>query len=105
MVRRNFIPRNDGFICDACGKNVPPASGTFRNHCPFCLTSKHVDDTVPGDRDASCHGLMRPIAAEGTDPDFIDIIHRCEKCEKTIRNRRASDDNTEKLFSLTAQSH
>lgn len=97
--RKNFIPRNEGFVCERCSQQVPPAKVTFRNHCPFCLSSKHVD-IVPGDRLESCHGLMTPIGIEGTDPDKLDIIHECKKCHKIQRNRTAPDDNKEIIFTL-----
>src|SRR5688572_1645427 len=94
--RKNFIPRNEGFECEFCGKKVSPARGTFRNHCPNCLVSKHVDDTIPGDRAAHCEGLMPTIAYEGTDPDKLDLIQECMTCGKQHRNRIARDDNKEK---------
>lgn len=97
-MRKNFIPRNDGFICEACGHEIPPARGTFRNHCPHCLTSKHVDQNLPGDRVAACHGLMPTIRYEGTDPDKLDLIQRCNRCGKEHRNRTAPDDNIRQLF-------
>ena len=38
------------FNCEHCGKEVLPLSdGSYRNHCPYCLYSKHVD-IVLGDR-------------------------------------------------------
>jgi len=101
MDRKNFIPRNEGFICKQCNSSVPPASGTFRNHCPQCLASKHVDDTVPGDRQAVCGGLMPIIRYEGTDPAKLDLIHQCQTCGKLSRNRTAPDDNITNLFQGT----
>ncbi|MDP3997667.1 MAG: RNHCP domain-containing protein [Candidatus Andersenbacteria bacterium] len=100
-----FIPLNEGFTCQQCGQEIPPAPGTFRNHCPICLTSKHVDQNIPGDRQANCLGLMPAQSAQGTDPDKLDIIHRCIKCGKKIVNRRAPDDNTDLLINLTANPH
>jgi hypothetical protein len=91
--KQNFIPRNDGFTCEVCHAKVPPARGTFRNHCPVCLTSKHVDDVVPGDRASACGGCMQVIRVEGTDPDKLDLIHKCERCGKISRNRTAPDDD------------
>lgn len=100
QLQKNFIPRNEGFVCEACGTPVPPAQGTFRNHCPNCLTSKHVDDAIPGDRAATCTGLMPAMAAEGSNPDNLDLVHRCQTCGKTMRNRTAPDDNQEAIFTL-----
>lgn len=97
-MRKNFIPRNDGFVCEACGRNVPPAPGTFRNHCPACLTSKHVDDTLPGDRRSTCFGSMPTIAYEGTDSNRLDLIQQCNICGQVRRNRTAPDDNKQLLF-------
>jgi len=94
-----FIPRNDSFTCENCGADVPPARGTFRNHCPQCLTAKHVD-IIPGDRQENCHGLMDAMAVEGTDPQKLDIVFRCRNCRKTSRNRAATDDSREALFDL-----
>lgn len=95
-----MIPRNDPFTCDACRAAVPPAGGTFRNHCPQCLTSKHVDEQLPGDRASRCRGLMPPLTIEGTYPDQLDVIQQCEKCSKVMRNKVARDDNREKVFEI-----
>ena len=97
-MRKNFIPNNDSFSCDVCQKEVPPAKGTFRNHCPHCLTSKHVDEVVPGDRASKCHGLMPTLAYEGTDPQYLDLVQQCRLCGKEHRNRTAPDDNVRQLF-------
>ncbi|MEK7557331.1 MAG: RNHCP domain-containing protein [Patescibacteria group bacterium] len=75
--RKNFIPINEGFTCESCHAQVGPAKGTFRNHCPQCLTSKHVDDALPGDRASTCGGCMKLVRIEGTDPDNLDLIHQC----------------------------
>ena len=40
---------NEDFICENCGKDVEKSSYTARDHCPYCLYSKHVDIN-PGDR-------------------------------------------------------
>ncbi len=55
------ITENTGFICLHCYNTVHAVTnGSYRNHCPFCLFSRHVDHN-PGDRLNTCHGLMRPI--------------------------------------------
>lgn len=95
----SFIPRNDSFNCESCGQTVPPAQGTCRNHCPSCFTSKHVDATVPGDRAATCHGLMPTISYEGSDPYTLKLTQKCRRCGLTKRNRSAADDDWEKLLS------
>ncbi|MFE9581661.1 RNHCP domain-containing protein [Nocardia sp. NPDC006044] len=50
----------DAFRCLGCRMDVPVAApGTaHRNHCPHCLTSRHVDRRVPGDRAEPCKGRM-----------------------------------------------
>ncbi|MDO8570530.1 MAG: RNHCP domain-containing protein [Candidatus Daviesbacteria bacterium] len=74
-----------------------------RNHCPFCLYSKHVDLDISGDRKAECHNLMEPIGLtfkkEGFDKygkekqGEIMIIHFCPKDQKISINRIAGDDD------------
>jgi hypothetical protein len=91
---------NEGFVCENCGKAVMPAPVTFRNHCPFCLISKHVDSVVPGDRLEKCGGLMTVIAIEGSDPDKLDLVHQCAKCHYTARNKVALDDTRDIIFKI-----
>jgi hypothetical protein len=90
---KNFIARNEGFTCEACSFAVPPAAGTYRNHCPQCLTAKHVDDKIPGDRQSRCGGRMPTIAIEGSDIDTLDLVQRCDNCGIVRRNRIAGDDS------------
>jgi len=100
QIKKNFIPRNEGFKCEACEKDVLPAQGTFRNHCPFCLTGKHVDLEVPGDRQSACGGLMPTVEVQGTDPDKLVLVQRCSRCLHEKRNKAAADDDRDKLFGL-----
>lgn len=97
-----FTVINKGFTCEVCGILVPPASGTCRNHCTQCLSSKHVDESIPGDRASSCHGLMNATKVEGTDPEKLVLLHECARCGKSQRNKIALDDNKEKIFKLMA---
>lgn len=46
---------------------------------------------------------MPAIAAEGTDPGRLDLIHRCENCGRLSRNRSAPDDDFNLLLPLTAK--
>lgn len=85
------------FICKNCDEKVThSAPGTKnRNHCPHCLFSLHVDN-IPGDRNESCHGLMKPIG-KMYKPDGEEVlIHKCVKCSFVRKNRIAGDDS-EKL--------
>jgi hypothetical protein len=70
------------------------APGTrHRNHCPTCLWSLHVDDDVPGDRDADCAGSMEPIGVTVRDDGEWALVHRCAGCSTVHVNRIAGDDN------------
>ncbi|MCZ6792291.1 MAG: RNHCP domain-containing protein [Planctomycetota bacterium] len=91
--RRNFIGTgNDGFTCEHCGLEVLPlARASYRNHCPRCLWSRHVDD-APGDRAASCGGLMEPVELSGSTSVGWTILHRCTVCGARRPNRAAVDD-------------
>jgi len=106
-MRKNFLGRgNDGFDCAQCGRTVVPlTSGSYRNHCPFCLHSKHAD-VIPGDRLAICHGLMEPIAVDHTTKKGWIIVHQCLTCGLIRRNKAALEDaqpdDFEKLIALAS---
>jgi len=94
-VRRFLaIGTNTGFICTNCGAEVPPlANGSYRNHCPWCLHSLHVD-VNPGDRANTCGGVLEPVGVEHSGKKGWVIVHRCRACGETRRNRAALDDPT-----------
>ena len=82
---------NTGFICEVCGREVlPVTNGSYRNHCPFCLSSKHVDVT-PGDRASDCGGVLRPIGVDYKGNKGWMILHRCDKCGYQTQNKAATD--------------
>lgn len=54
---------DEDFICEVCKKEVKSLGYTARDHCPYCLSSKHVDIN-PGDRKCTCNGILKPIAIE-----------------------------------------
>lgn len=89
------------FVCKNCGRTVvETGAGTnHRNHCPYCLTSQHLDNE-PGDRAADCGGLMEPVAVLVQKNGEWSIIHRCKICGVLHSNRIAADDNPLKLISL-----
>ena len=97
MKRFNMI--DESFICDNCGKNVGKLNYTARDHCNFCLYSKHVD-IMPGDRKNSCLGLLEPIGIEKY-KDTYKIIYKCRKCHQIHKNIMASDDNMELIIELS----
>ncbi|HYG57356.1 MAG TPA: RNHCP domain-containing protein [Symbiobacteriaceae bacterium] len=97
---------NAGFTCEYCGAAVPPVTnGSYRNHCPFCLHSKHVDE-APGDRSAGCKGLMVPIALTHNGRKGYQVVHRCMACGAVRRNRVVESglapDDLDQLCALSA---
>ncbi len=93
-----FIAREEAFTCKHCGKPVEPlGKGSYRNHCPACLWSKHVDAEGPGDRASTCTGLMRPDSLDFDGKKGWLIVHVCEACGKRIPNKTAPDDDLSKL--------
>jgi len=89
------------FVCKVCGREVVPdgAGSGHRNHCPYCLSSKHLDNE-PGDRAADCGGTMEPIAVWVRKQGEWAIVHRCKICGTLSSNRIAADDNPVKLMSI-----
>lgn len=88
-----FIPRQEPFVCEHCGTEVTPLlRGSYRNHCPRCLFSKHVDEVGPGDRASLCGGMMEPVGVDRKAGDWV-VVHQCEKCRKKMRNKAAPDDD------------
>ncbi|MDD5769482.1 MAG: RNHCP domain-containing protein [Candidatus Gracilibacteria bacterium] len=85
---------NESFLCESCGKTVNKhPEGSARNHCPFCLYSKHLDLEFPGDRKSDCFGLMKPIGIDYKKNKGWMIKHSCQKCGKEILNKVSPDDN------------
>ncbi len=91
---------NTGFRCAHCGREVPAhPGGSYRNHCPYCLWSVHVD-IAPGDRAADCQAPMRPEAVDHSGKKGYILIHRCTVCGAVDRNKLAPDDDLDVLISL-----
>lgn len=89
-----FIARQERFTCEHCGTAVEPLKrGSYRNHCPHCLWSKHVDDAGPGDRASLCGGMMEPTGLDHDGKKGWLLVHRCIVCGKTIPNKTAPDDD------------
>ena len=102
-----MIKNDNSFVCQKCGKDVPPLKYTSRNHCPFCLHSLHVD-VNPGDRASDCGGLLVPVQAIPDPKKGYIIIHKCHKCGELRRNKAAYDvdiqpDDLRKIIALTAR--
>ena len=92
---------NESFKCKVCNHLVVPhgAASGHRNHCPHCLSSKHLDNE-PGDREADCGGAMEAIGVWVRKGGEWAIIHRCRVCGHLSSNRIAADDNPLKLMSI-----
>jgi hypothetical protein len=103
----------DGFHCLHCGVFItadPAVSGVRnRNHCPYCLRSRHLDLFEAGDRLAACKAPMEPVALtfkrsrnkyarRGTGE--LMLVHQCHGCGKISLNRIAADDVAETLMEV-----
>lgn len=91
----------DSFSCKVCGASVHPeeAGSQHRNHCPYCLSSVHLDNR-PGDRASICKGIMKPFAISVRKNGEWAIIHQCQACGTLHANRIAADDNATLLMSM-----
>lgn len=99
MKRFNMI--DEEFLCENCGKKVEKLNYTARDHCPFCLYSKHLDIN-PGDREAGCAGLLIPFDIEKNSEKYK-IIYKCEKCGIIKKNKVASDDSFEEILKVMSK--
>lgn len=100
------------FKCIHCRSHVsanPFLSGVHnRNHCPYCLWSRHLDLYRSGDRLAACKGQMRPIGLAlkktnkkyGKDQGELMLVHQCLDCGKVSANRIAADDIADYLYEV-----
>jgi hypothetical protein len=80
-----------------------------RNHCPYCLWSRHLDWRVAGDRLAGCRATMQPVGLTtkhsrnkyaGERDGELMLIHRCTVCAKIAINRIAADDSAPAIFEM-----
>ena len=97
-----FTEIDEEFICENCGKKVPKLGYSCRNHCPYCLHSKHVDKN-PGDRAEDCHGDLEPVSMEIDGKKGYVIVFKCKKCGAIRRNKAAKDDNMDLLIDLSSK--
>ncbi len=101
------------FTCIHCNNYVSVDSlfsGVHnRNHCPFCLRSKHVDLFKAGDRLSACKAQMEPVGLtlKKTNKKYqrptqgeLMLIHYCSDCGKISINRIAADDIAENIFEV-----
>jgi hypothetical protein len=100
------------FRCAHCGYIVSSAhwlSGVNnRNHCPYCLWSRHLDLYAAGDRLSACKALMQPMALTakrsrnkyGRGHGELMIVHLCTNCGEISINRIAADDDADTLLEV-----
>ncbi len=111
---RNYQPSTFGdFTCANCGASVSSMhmlSGVNnRNHCPYCLWSRHLDLYSAGDRLSACKAKMRPIGLtmkKGRNKYQLSprgelmLIHVCAGCNSVSINRIAGDDDPETVLAV-----
>jgi hypothetical protein len=99
-MRRN---ENQPFRCGKCRRFVGQtvSGGKHRNHCPFCLTSRHVDLRRPGDRESPCRAFMPAIGVAFRADGEQMLVHRCNGCGIERQNRIAADDDPVAVMRLT----
>lgn len=54
-----------------------------------------------GDREETCHGILRPVQVELNNKKGYVIIYKCDRCGAIRRNKSAEDDNNDLLIKLT----
>ena len=101
---KKFNELDEGFICENCNKEVKPLGYSSRDHCPYCLYSKHVDIN-PGDRLEECHGDLEPVSVELNSKKGYVIIYKCKKCGKIRKNKAADDDNMDLIIELSSKQY
>ncbi len=97
MKKFNMI--DEEFVCENCNKKVSKLNYSARDHCNYCLYSKHVD-IMPGDRANNCKGLLVPIGIEKYKNTYK-IIYKCNKCNQIHKNIMAIDDNYDEIIELS----
>ncbi len=105
------------FVCMVCHNFVSAEAAIsgvqHRNHCPYCLTSRHLDLFEAGDRMSACKSRMRPVALTlkktvkrypSAGQGELMLVHLCEECGKASINRIAGDDNLSAVLKLLESS-
>jgi hypothetical protein len=107
---------NSDFRCAHCSNIVmitPALSAVHnRNHCPYCLWSRHLDLYAAGDRLSACKAPMRPLGLTmkpahnkyAPGGGELMLIHACTDCSRLSINRIAADDDADTLLGVFTQS-
>ncbi len=117
MLRLYRSQAVDGFTCKHCGwfvSSITAVSGVVnRNHCPYCLWSRHLDLFEAGDRLCACKALMRPVglALKKTRKKYgraglgeLMLVHQCTDCGGVSLNRLAADDDPQAIVEIFERS-
>lgn len=105
-MKTRCYPKQADFVCKQCGYLVSvdaEYSGVInRNHCPYCLYSRHVDWRAAGDRLSACKAVMQPIGltikqqrkryGQPLQGELM-LVHQCRECRTLSINRLAADDD------------
>jgi hypothetical protein len=112
-MKRNAVDLNPDFRCIHCTAYVSAQVGLagvqHRNHCPYCLWSRHMDLRSGGDRLSACKSAMEPIGltlkrlnkkyARDNTGELM-LVHHCTRCGTLSINRIASDDLEQVLLEV-----
>ncbi len=93
---KSFVRNKEDFTCENCGAFIK--GNGYTNHCHECFYSKHVD-IQPGDRLATCGGLMKPISVQGS-TNNLTITQECMMCGFKRNNKIQEVDNVSALINL-----
>jgi hypothetical protein len=111
-MKHHFDTMTSDFRCKHCRQYVstdPILSGVNnRNHCPYCLYSRHMDHYEAGDRLSACKAEMRPAGLTlkrankkyGKQQGELMIVHQCVECGSVSANRIAADDDAETILAI-----
>jgi hypothetical protein len=110
-MRRELNPDFKCVHCHALVISDRRYSGVqHRNHCPYCLWSRHLDHARAGDRLSACKAQMRPVGLTekrvhkkyGPQRGELMLIHQCQACGKISINRIAADDDAQALEEISS---
>lgn len=96
---KRFTMKDESFLCEHCKMEVTTLHYSARDHCPYCLYSKHVD-CMPGDRMNTCKGLLKPTGIEKF-KDTYKIVYRCTSCKESHKNIMAIDDSMDRIIEIS----
>jgi len=84
-----------------------------RNHCPYCLWSRHLDLFAAGDRLSACKAQMKPIGLtmkksgnkyQREPRGELMLVHECVECKALSINRIAADDDSGAVMAVFQES-